>query len=183
MFEKFTPDCRRIVVLAQEEARMLRHRSTGSEHLLLGVLGLRDGAAVTALTEGGLDLPTARSAVQRLHAEPELDADALDAIGIDLDAVREKVEAAFGVGALSGATGPADRRRQGGGRFPGGHLPFTPDAKKTLELSLRQALAVKSREILPEHLLLGLIRAEGPGARLLADHGFDLAALRARLLA
>ncbi|WP_439646590.1 Clp protease N-terminal domain-containing protein [Streptacidiphilus jiangxiensis] len=62
-------------------------------------------------------------------------------------------------------------------------MPFTPDAKKALELSLREALAAKSREILPEHLLLGLISGDVPAARLLADHGFDLATLRARLLA
>jgi ATP-dependent Clp protease ATP-binding subunit ClpA len=181
MFERFTADCRRAVVLAQEEARMLRHPMTGSEHLLLGLLGLRDDAAVGLLSEGGLDLPTARLAVQRLHdpSTPELDAEALDTIGIDLDAVREKVEAVFGVGALSGTAGPGDRRRR---TVPRGHLPFTPDAKKALELSLREALALKSREILAGHLLLGLLRdRDVPAARLVRDHGFDLPDLCERI--
>jgi ATP-dependent Clp protease ATP-binding subunit ClpA len=182
MFERFTADCRRVVVLAQEEARTLRSPTTGSQHLLLGLLGLRDDAAVHLLRDAGLDLPTARSAVQRLHGTfgPELDAEALDTIGIDLDAVREKVEAAFGVGALSGAVGPGDRRRRGGRDVPRGHLPFTPDAKKALELSLREALALKSREIRPGHLLLGLLRDENaPAARVVREHGLDTAALRA----
>ncbi|MBF9069196.1 Clp protease N-terminal domain-containing protein [Streptacidiphilus fuscans] len=190
MFERFTADCRRTVVLAQEEARMLRHPMTGSEHLLLGLLGLPDDASVALLADGGLDLPTARQAVQRLleAAAPELDAEALGTIGIDLDAVREKVESVFGVGALS-ATGPAsgpgpgDRRRGGRGVL-GGHLPFTPDAKKALELSLREALALSSREILPGHLLGGLLREEQSlAARVVRDHGFDLPTLRDRVRA
>ncbi|RAG84955.1 Clp protease [Streptacidiphilus pinicola] len=184
MFERFTADCRRAVVVAQEEARMLRCSTTGTEHLLLGVLGLTGDAATGLLTDGGLDLPTAREAVRRLHAatSPELDAEALDTIGIDLDAVREKVESVFGVGALSPTAGPGDRRRRGG--IPRGHLPFTPDAKKSLELSLREALALKSGEILPGHLLLGLTRDEGTAAaRLVRDHGFDLDALRDRIRA
>ncbi|MEY9844162.1 Clp protease N-terminal domain-containing protein [Streptacidiphilus sp. MAP5-3] len=183
MFERFTADCRRTVVLAQEEARMLRHPMTGSEHLLLGLLGLPDDASVALLADGGLDLPTARQSVQRLHdaTGPELDAEALGTIGIDLDTVREKVEAVFGVGALSATAGPGDRRR-GGRSVPGGHLPFTPDAKKALELSLREALALSSREILPGHLLLGLLRDEqAPAARVVRDHGFDLPTLRDRI--
>jgi ATP-dependent Clp protease ATP-binding subunit ClpA len=184
MFERFTADCRRAVVLAQEEARMLGHTTTGAEHLLLGLLGLPGDAAVALLVDGGLDLPTTREAVRRLHAVPgpELDAEALDTIGIDLDVVREKVEAVFGVGALSGTGGPADRRRRGGRSVPGGHLPFTPEAKKSLELSLREALALKSKEILPGHLLLGLLRdGDSPAARLVRERGFDLAALSGRI--
>lgn len=184
MFERFTADCRRAVVLAQEEARMLRSPYTSSEHVLLGLLGLPGDAAVALLAEGGLDLPTAREAVRRLHAGSgtELDAEALDTIGIDLDAVREKVESVFGVGALSPTAGPGDRRRRGG--IPSGHLPFTPEAKKALELALREALVFKSREILPAHLLLGLLRDQNTqSARVVRDHGFDLAALRDRIRA
>ncbi|WP_042377245.1 Clp protease N-terminal domain-containing protein [Streptacidiphilus melanogenes] len=186
MFERFTADLRRAVVLAQEEARMLDSATTGPEHLLLGLLGLPGDAAVALLAEGGLDLPTAREAVRGGHAAPgpELDAEALDTIGIDLDAVREKVEAVFGVGALSGAGSAAGRRRRGGGGLPGGHLPFTPEAKKSLELSLREALALKSRVILPGHLLLGLLRLEeAPAARLVHARGFELADLRGRVRA
>nr|WP_268873573.1 Clp protease N-terminal domain-containing protein [Streptacidiphilus neutrinimicus] len=98
--------------------------------------------------------------------------------------MREKVEAVFGVGALSGAGGAAGRRRRGSGSLTGGHLPFTPQAKKALELSLREALALKSREILPGHLLLGLLRVEdSPATRLVRAHGFDLAALSERVRA
>ncbi|MEY9873067.1 ATP-dependent Clp protease ATP-binding subunit ClpA [Streptacidiphilus sp. MAP12-33] len=185
MFERFTADCRRTVVLAQEEARMLFSRTTGSEHLLLGLLGLPGGTVATVLAQGGLDLTAARAAVGSPHSPQaaELDAEALDTIGIDLDAVREKVETVFGAGALSGAAGAADRRRQGA-RVSGGHLPFTADAKKVLELSLREALAARSREIRPEHLFLGLLRTEtSPAAVLLRAQGFDLDDLRAQVLA
>lgn len=182
MFERFSANARTVVVLAQEESRRLHHTSIGTEHLLLGLLGVPDDPAVALLGEQGLDLPVGRLAVQRLHRSPgpELDAAALDTIGIDLDAVRAKVESVFGAGALSGSVSPAGRRWFGsGGRMPSGHIPFTPDAKKSLEFALREARALENHGILPGHLLLGLFRAEDtPAARLLRGHGFDLAALR-----
>nr|WP_236654738.1 Clp protease N-terminal domain-containing protein [Streptacidiphilus anmyonensis] len=97
------------------------------------------------------------------------------------------MEAVFGVGALSGAGGPggsAARRRRGGAGGLGGHLPFTPEAKKSLELSLREALAQGSRTILPGHLLLGLLRVEAsPAVELVRARGLDLAVLRAGIRA
>jgi ATP-dependent Clp protease ATP-binding subunit ClpA len=186
MFERFTAGSRRSVVLAQEEARMLHHPQIGTEHLLLGLLGLREDPATAVLAVRGLDLPTARLAVRHLHSlpGPEIDAAALDTIGIDLEAVREKVEAVFGVGALSGSSDPAGRRRRGARRLASGHLPFTSDAKKSLELALREALALQSKAILPGHVLLGLLRADDtPAVRLLRARGLDSAELRAQIRA
>jgi ATP-dependent Clp protease ATP-binding subunit ClpA len=106
----------------------------------------------------------------------DLDAEALSALGIDLDAVRTTVEATFGTGAL-------DRPAPGPREVPG-HLPFTPRAKKVLELSLREALAMKSKEIADGHIALGLLReGEGLAAKVLADRGIDPADLRRDLTA
>src|ERR1700678_681794 len=124
MFERFTDRARRVVVLAQEEARMLNHNYIGTEHLLLGLIREADGVA----------------------------AKALESLGISLDAVRQQVEEIIGRGQQT----------------PTGHIPFTPRAKKVLELSLREALALKSDYIDTEHILLGLIReADGVGAQIL----------------
>ncbi|WP_446696837.1 Clp protease N-terminal domain-containing protein [Streptosporangium album] len=104
-----------------------------------------------------------------------LDADALETIGIDLSVIREKVEAAFGPGAL-------DRpplRDHRGGLVSGRHLSFSSRAKKVLELSLREALALKHKYIGDGHILLGLLReGEGLASRVLADAGVDSAVLR-----
>src|SRR5215475_5819036 len=127
MFERFTDKARRVVVLAQEEARRLGHTSIGTEHILLGLLREDDGSA----------------------------AQALDSLGIGLAAARDRVEA-------------------DAGRGPGqsGHIPFTPEAKRTLELSLREALQLGENYIDTEHILLGLVRdPSSPGARVLADLG------------
>jgi ATP-dependent Clp protease ATP-binding subunit ClpA len=118
MFERFTPASRRVVVLAQEEARMLDHNYIGSEHILLGLIHEGEGVAARAIVSLGLTLEMAR------------------------EQVRERV----GVGKQA----------------PTGHIPFTPSAKKTLELSLREALALKKEYIGTEHILLGLV-AEGHG--------------------
>ena len=183
MFERFTAASRSIIAAGQDEARVLRHGAVGPEHLLLGLLGLPGDPAAELLRGNGLDLPTARQAVQCLHAATgtELDAEALGTIGIDLDTVREKVEAVFGIGALSVGADPKGRRRWGGGSS-GGCMPFTPAAKKSLELALREALALKSREILPGHVLLGLLRdADTPTARVVRDHGLELTTTRERI--
>jgi ATP-dependent Clp protease ATP-binding subunit ClpA len=103
----------------------------------------------------------------------DLDAAALTTLGIDLDAVRSSVEATFGPGALD-AAGP----RSG----PPGHLPFSPRAKKVLELSLREAIALKQKAIGDGHIALGLLReGEGLAAKVLADLGVDAGALRQEL--
>jgi ATP-dependent Clp protease ATP-binding subunit ClpA len=171
MFERFQQDARQSVVLAQEEARGLRHGYIGCEHLLLGLAAYRTGPAADALAAVGLDLPNLR---QRVAAEfagtgNTLDADALALLGIDLDEVRRAAEATFGPGAL-------DRPP---GRFCGGHIPFTPRAKKSLELALREAVRLKHREISSGHVLLGILREGGNmGAKLIADAGIRFDDLR-----
>lgn len=112
-------------------------------------------------------------AVRRLRGTSELDAAALESIGIDLDAVREKVEAAFGAGALDGPRGRPRKR---------GHIPFSPRARKVLELSLREAIRLRQRQIADGHLLLGVLRdGNGLAARIIAETGADFATLRAQV--
>lgn len=170
MFERFTSEAREGVVGAQQQARQLRHGHVGTEHLLLSLLDQQGTAAATALGRHGLTRTAVAGDVVRSIGGEQLDAEALTSLGIDLDAVRSSVEAAFGPGALDHP--PARRTRSG-------HIPFTPRAKKVLELSLREAMALKSRSITDGHLLLGLIReGEGLAAKVLHDRGVDLPALR-----
>jgi ATP-dependent Clp protease ATP-binding subunit ClpA len=172
MFERFTKEARQAVALAQEEATQLRHGWIGTEHLLLGVL--RAGGDGARLLEGfGLQLEPLREEVVRYigRGEEDIDRDALATLGIDLDAVRERVEKAFGAGALS--------RGRGCG---GGHVPFTPRAKKALELTLRESIALGASDLRPEHLVLGLLReGDGVAAQILRRHGVALDAVRARV--
>ena len=133
MFERFTNRARHVVVLAQEEARRLRHNYIGTEHILLGLLGEPDGAAGRALT----------------------------GFGMSLESTRREVTAIVSAGTTA----------------PSGHIPFTPRAKKTLELSLREALSLHHNYIGTEHILLGLTReGEGVAAQVLVQHG-DLQAI------
>src|SRR5438045_3390092 len=135
MFERFTDRARRVVVLAQEEARMLNHNYIGTEHILLGLTHEGEGVA----------------------------AKALESLGISLDAVRQQVEEIIGQGQQA----------------PSGHIPFTPRAKKVLELSLREALQLGHNYIGTEHILLGLIReGEGVAAQVLVKLGADLNRVR-----
>ena len=135
MFERFTDRARRVVVLAQEEARMLNHNYIGTEHILLGLIHEGEGVA----------------------------AKALDSLNISLDAVRQQVEEIIGQGQAA----------------PTGHIPFTPRAKKVLELSLREALQLGHNYIGTEHILLGLIReGEGVAAQVLQKLGADLNRVR-----
>jgi ATP-dependent Clp protease ATP-binding subunit ClpC len=135
MFERFTDRARRVVVLAQEEARMLNHNYIGTEHILLGLIHEGEGVA----------------------------AKALDSLNINLDAVRSQVEEIIGQGQAA----------------PTGHIPFTPRAKKVLELSLREALQLGHNYIGTEHILLGLIReGEGVAAQVLQKLGADLNRVR-----
>src|SRR5437870_3629117 len=139
MFERFTDRARRVVVLAQEEARMLNHNYIGTEHLLLGLIHEGEGVAATAL-------------------EP---------MGIALEAVRPQVEESIGQGQAA----------------PTGHIPFTPRAKKVLELSLREALQLGHNYIGTEHILLGLIReGEGVAAQVLQKLGADLNRVRQQVI-
>ncbi len=139
MFERFTDRARRVVVLAQEEARRLDHNYIGTEHLLLGLVYEGTGVAAVALTR----------------------------LGIGLDAVRQQVDSIIGTG---------DSR-------PAAHIPFTPRAKKVLELSLREALQFGHNYIGTEHILLGLIReGEGVAAQALVALGADLSGVRQEVL-
>ncbi|MGW4645278.1 Clp protease N-terminal domain-containing protein [Kitasatospora sp. NPDC004289] len=181
MFERFTVPARQVVVRARAEAEELGHAYTGTEHLLLGMLADPSDPAAALLVELGLDHAAARAEVVRLVGGPDGDAEALASIGVDLDAVRAAVEAEFGAGALDG--GQAEPKRRGWLRSAVvDRSPFTPRAKKVLELSLREALRLKDREIAVRHLLLGLLREGGGlGARVIADRGIDLALLRREL--
>ena len=139
MFERFTDRARRVVVLAQDEARMLNHNYIGTEHILLGLIHEGEGVA----------------------------AKALEALGISLEAVREQVIEIIGEGQNA----------------PTGHIPFTPRAKKVLELSLREALQLGHNYIGTEHILLGLIReGEGVAAQVLTKLGADLNRVRQQVI-
>ncbi|MGY1836219.1 Clp protease N-terminal domain-containing protein [Blastococcus sp. SYSU DS0510] len=169
MFERFTQEARDVVVGAQAEARALRHGRVGTEHLLLGMLATPGSTAARVLAGHGVTHDVAVTAVRTTVAAGDLDADALSSLGIDLDAVRDRVEEAFGPGALDGPRG----------RRTGGHVPFSPRAKKVLELALREAIALKSRTITDGHIALGLIReGQGLAMKLLHDRGVDVPALR-----
>jgi len=139
MFERFTDRARRVVVLAQEEARMLDHDYIGTEHILLGLIREGDGYA-------------ARS---------------LESLGISLDAVRQQVQEIIGRGQQA----------------PSGHIPFTPRAKKVLELSLRESLQLGHNYIGTEHMLLGLLReGDGVAAQVLVRLGADLDRVREQVI-
>jgi ATP-dependent Clp protease ATP-binding subunit ClpA len=169
MFERFTGDARQVVVLAQDEARHLCHHYIGTEHLLLGLLAEGHGPAAHLLHERGLRAEDLRRRILLIVGGESLDPEALATLGIDLDQVKRAAEAAFGPGALE----PTGRRP------PTGHIPFTPRAKKVLELSLREAQRLQHTSIGTGHILLGLIReGKGVAAKVLADVGCDLDGLR-----
>jgi ATP-dependent Clp protease ATP-binding subunit ClpA len=139
MFERFTDRARRVVVLAQEEARLLNHNYIGTEHLLLGLAHEGQGVA----------------------------AKALESLGISLEAVRAQVEGIIGRGDSA----------------PTGHIPFTPRAKKVLELSLRESKQLGHNYIGTEHILLGLLReGEGVAAQVLVTLGGDLSRVRQQVI-
>ncbi|TFV91264.1 Clp protease N-terminal domain-containing protein [Blastococcus sp. CT_GayMR16] len=170
MFERFTIEARETVVGAQLEARRLHSQRIGTEHLLLSLLA-QGTASSAVLARHGLTRDDVAETVAAYVGGDELDAAALTAVGIDLDAVRSSVEASFGPGAL-------DRPRSKT-KDPSGHIPFTPRAKKVLELSLREALAMRSKEIADGHIALGVLReGEGLAVKILFDRGVDVEALR-----
>ncbi|MFI0909208.1 Clp protease N-terminal domain-containing protein [Streptomyces abikoensis] len=195
MFERFTKDARTAVVDAQEEARALGHARIGTEHLLVAIAGRTGAPAAATLARFGVTAESCRAAFDPAPAASdghfdEDDAEALRAFGIDLDAVRDQAERAFGPGALDApppALEPAGRRLLGLGRNPAGlvgHIPFAPRAKKALERSLREARTLKSNHIGLEHVLLGVLGCDDETT---ADYfrrlGVEPAALRAGVLA
>lgn len=172
MFERFTRGARDAVIQAQTEAAELGDDSIGTQHVLLGVLWNADGVGKQVLDEAGLHYRDTRERIETGVGGLFPDAEALRGIGIDLDEVRRRAEAAFGKGALS--------RR--GGRCRSGHIPFEPDSKKTLELALREAIALKHTGIGTEHLILGLTRLpESPAGQLIAAAGVRPEDLGSRL--
>ena len=176
MFERFTDDARQAIVAAQQEAGALRHGWIGTEHVLLGVL-VTDGDGAELLAGFGLDAAGVRDDVVRIvgRGEDDIDRDALATLGIDLETVRERVERAFGPGALS-------RRghcRRGGVST---RLPFCRRAKKALELTLREAVSLGDGDLRTEHVVLGLLReGDGIAARVLTERGVTLGAARAKV--
>lgn len=175
MFERFTDAARTAVVQAQEEARRLGHDQITPDHLLLGVLADPEGLGGRVLRQLGLAHDALARETQALGSG---DAEALRDIGIDLDAVRRHAEEAFGPGALD----QQPRRRRGFFRRTVGHIPFTAAAKKALEQSLRQALALDHHYIGTEHLVLGLVADDtAPAARTLDRLGIAPGRVRDRL--
>jgi ATP-dependent Clp protease ATP-binding subunit ClpA len=167
MFERFTSEARQTVVDAQAEARRLHAARIGTEHLLLALLAQEGSASAAALARHGLVHDSVAETI-RGYGTADLDAEALTTLGIDLDAVRDRVEATFGPGALERVPGRA-----------ADHIPFSPRAKKVLELSLREAIAMKSKSIADGHIALGLLReGEGLAMKVLHDRGIDALELR-----
>ncbi|MDG4824005.1 Clp protease N-terminal domain-containing protein [Asanoa sp. WMMD1127] len=193
MFERFTDRARAVVKGAVAESRTLGHEKVGTEHLLLAMLddtpeGGGGGVAGRVLREAGVTADDLRARIEAhvgsgSRALSDADAEALRQIGIDLEAVRRKVEAAFGEGALRPPARPHSRGLFGLRRrrpMTGG--PFSPRAKKALELSLREALRLKHRYIGTEHVLLGVLReGEGLGVMVLTEAGFEVDDLRRRV--
>ena len=175
MFERFTRDAREAVVLAEEEARALGHDAIDAEHVLLALLRL-DTPTAGVLRRHGLDHDEVAGAVADQQGREDLDAEALRTLGIDLAAVRGVVEATFGPGALDAPS--CSRRGRRGGPV---HLRFTAAAKEVLELSLREALATRSRSLTDGHIALNLLRAGGTALEVLRVRGVDPGALRADL--
>jgi ATP-dependent Clp protease ATP-binding subunit ClpA len=169
MFERFTKEAKAAVVDAQRVARDTGSRNVDTRHLLVALME-NPGTVRRTLRETGTDVDALDAQARADLRAGGLDGEALAGLGIDLDAVRRQADAVFGPGALERA-----------GRTPRGHIPFAPEAKKALELSLREAIRLKQRSIHSSHLLLGILRGEGLGRALLLQAGVDTDALRQAL--
>lgn len=181
MFERFTETARRVVILAQEDARERADDRIASEHLLLALCRVPDALGAALLRERGVDAAGVERDLGTVRAASELpDRDALADLGIDLDEVRARVEGAFGPGALEGTRAAGGARR---GRT-WARIPFDRQAKKVLELTLREAVLGGGRHLGTEHVLLGLLHpGTGTAQRLLAARGVTLAEVRAAVAA
>ncbi|HEX2026521.1 MAG TPA: Clp protease N-terminal domain-containing protein [Nitriliruptorales bacterium] len=171
MFERFTATARRTLVAAQQEARALGHHYLGTEHLLLGLFAEGGGMAGRVLSDLGVRAEAVRTEIIRIigHAAPdEPDADALRSIGIDLEAVRRRVEESFGPGALD----PPLRGRCRRGPF--NELPLTPRSKEALQRAVETARALGSDQARTEHVLLGVLAVDkGLGVKILLRLGVE----------
>ena len=225
MFERFTGTARHVVVQAQQDARRLGHNYIGCEHLLLAAAAAAEPAGAVLRDQGvtpeRVEAEILRTVGLGQTADPlsGLDRQALAFIGIDLDVVRARIEAAFGPDALTRAlpaacrsrrpawgkgplaeltrrrrrrrarrdaplpAGPPRQRPASAGPAPGGHIPFTPRAKKTLQLSLREAETLHDNSIGVQHLTLALLALEdGTVPVILSALGTPAAPLRAAIL-
>lgn len=177
MFERFSESARQVVRGAGQYAQELGAERIGTEYLLLALAADRSGPAGRALRGLGVDAAGLREEIRHRPRRSEPDADALALLGIDLDEVRRRVEAAFGPGALDRGRPVRHGRR-------GTALPFTPASKKTLELALRHALRLGDNYIGTQHVLLGLLRGDDESAlTLLRQRGCSVESVRAALLA
>ena len=167
MFERFTEKARTVVVQAQQEARERGDSTIDTGHVLRALFRVPDNLALMVLEGFSVREADVEAGLAARPAGAASDADALAALGIDLDEVRRRVEEAFGPGAL-------DRARAPKRRFPGGHVPFAKEAKKALELALREALALRHNYIGTEHILLGLLHGEGVAHDVLVARGVRL---------
>ena len=227
MLERFTDEARQVLVQAQAAARRLGHDFIGCEHLLLAVASTGTPASLV-LRDQGVSPERVEKEIRHILGPGRtadllggLDREALASIGIELDVVRTRLEAAFGPDALARAVpacrrnrrpawrkGPVAelmrrrRRRRARGRAalpagparrghappfrgagPGGHIPFTPRAKKSLERSLREAVALKDNYIGVQHLALALLTMnEGMVPVILSALGVSSTSLRAAIL-
>jgi len=169
MFERFTQSAREVVVGAQQEARALGHCWIGTEHLLIAAVS-RPGEAAGTLRRLGITAAALTAALTDQLGDGHDDTTALRDLGIDLEAVRRRVEERFGAGALDPPVG-SGRRRPWLLRRRRQHIPFTAEAKRALELALREALSLRDKEIRVEHLVLGLMRSDGLAAGLVTRLG------------
>ena len=226
MFERFTDTARHVVAQAQDDARGLGHGYIGCEHLLLAAAAAAEPAGAVLRGQGvtperiKAEILRASGPGQTAGPAGGLDREALASIGIDLDAVRARIDAAFGPDAITRAlpaarqrrrpawgkgplaglkrrrrrrpgrgnpllpAGPFRQRPASAGLVPGGHIPFTPRAKKTLALSLREAEALHDNYIGVQHLTLALLRPQdGTVPVILSALGAPAASLRAAILA
>ncbi|MBW0106497.1 Clp protease N-terminal domain-containing protein [Pseudonocardia sp. KRD291] len=169
MFERFTDPARRVVVMAQQDARERHQDRVRTENLLLGVVTSPGTPGEALLRAAGLDRDVVEADLARRSAPH--DAEALASLGIDLDEVRRRVDESFGPGAL-------ERTRAARGRRRPGHIPFDRSAKKALELALREAIRLGHRHIGTEHLLLGLLWPGSTAQEILAGRDLTLDGMR-----
>ncbi|MFI5605762.1 Clp protease N-terminal domain-containing protein [Amycolatopsis sp. NPDC051903] len=171
MFERFTQDARMAVVEAQIVAREAGAREIELTDVLAGLARTENGSALRVLQELGVsreDVLAELDRVRRRGGISDADVEALTEFGIDVEQIVERIEETHGPGALAG----------GGRRGKRGHIPFAADAKRTLELSLREALKLGDKQLRQEHILLALTQQKGPVPDLLAARGVDYVSVR-----